>query len=203
MIICMFDIVCVTNRTLCKGDFLQRIAEIAAAKPQSIILREKDMSEDAYTELARSVTDICSAAAVPCTLHSFVQSAVLLGAERIHLPLFVLRQMPNEQKRRFAVIGVSVHTAEEAEEAEARGADYLTAGHIFATDCKKGLPGRGLDFLSDVCRRVRIPVYAIGGIAPENIAAVRNAGASGACIMSSLMQCEAVQAYLNQLRGQL
>lgn len=49
-------------------------------------------------------------------------------------------------------------------EAEQLGASYLTAGHIYATDCKRGLPPRGLGFLKEVCREVSIPVYGIGGI---------------------------------------
>ena len=67
------------------------------------------------------------------------------------------------------------------------GASYVTGGHIFATDCKKGVPPRGLDFLKAVCSSVNIPVYAIGGINGDNINSVLNAGASGACIMSGLM----------------
>ena len=48
-------------------------------------------------------------------------------------------------------IGVSIHSAEEAKEAVSLGASYLTAGHIFTTDCKKGVPARGLEFLKEVC----------------------------------------------------
>lgn len=198
MIICMSDIICVTNRTLCKRDFLQQITEIAAAKPQSIILREKDLSEDAYAALAREVTAVCQAYDIPCTLHNFVQTAIPLGAERIHLPMPVLRTLTAAEKAAFSVIGASVHAPEEAAEAEMLGAAYLTAGHIFTTDCKKGLPGRGLDFLSAVCRSVRIPVYAIGGISPGNIAEIRHTGAAGACVMSGLMQCGNVKTYLKQ-----
>lgn len=87
---------------------------------------------------------------------------------------------------------------EDALEAESLGCTYITAGHIFETDCKKGLPGRGLAFLRNVCVSVSIPVYAIGGIHDGNIAAVRGAGAKGACIMSGLMQCEDVKEYLRR-----
>ena len=45
-------------------------------------------------------------------------------------------------------------------EAERLGATYVTAGHIFTTDCKKGLPPRGLDFLKNVCDAVTIPKTA-------------------------------------------
>lgn len=76
----------------------------------------------------------------------------------------------------FNVIGTSVHSVEDAIKAEQLGATYMTAGHIFATDCKKGLPPRGLDFLKNVCDAVLIPVYAIGGI---NIAFSDDSTASG------------------------
>ena len=81
----------------------------------------------------------------------------------------------------------------------------MTAGHIFATDCKKGLPPRGLDFLKNVCDAVEIPVYAIGGIniassddstaynampdiSVPRLAEVMECGAAGGCIMSGMMR---------------
>ena len=63
---------------------------------------------------------------------------------------------------------------------------------MFLTDCKKGLPGRGLTFLQNICENVSIPVYAIGGISNENINDVRLTGAAGACIMSGFMKCNNV-----------
>ena len=88
MIISMSDILCVTNRILCKEDFLQRVEEIAANKPKGIILREKDLSEKEYKELAENVLMICKKHDVPCMLHSFVDVALELGAENIHLPRY-------------------------------------------------------------------------------------------------------------------
>ena len=98
-----------------------------------------------------------------------------------------------KKKETFKQIGASCHSVEEAQEAERLGCTYITAGHVFVTDCKKGLAPRGLEFLQDVCRSVSIPVYAIGGINGENIDAVRKTGASGACVMSGLMICENVE----------
>ena len=79
---------------------------------------------------------------------------------------------------------------EEAEEAQKLSATYLTAGHIYTTDCKKGLPPRGIDFLKEVCGAVTIPVYAIGGIhaGTGQIQEVIKCGASGGCIMSEMMR---------------
>ncbi len=195
----MSEILCVTNRALCRGDFLQRLEEIAAAGPAGIILREKDLTEAEYLALARQVLPLCRAHQVPCILHSFVGAARELGGDAIHLPLPLLRTMTDEEKAAFRTIGASCHSVEEAQEAQQLGCTYLTAGHIFETDCKRGLPGRGLDFLRRVCQAVSLPVYAIGGISADNLAAVRGAGARGACVMSGLMQCENVSAYFTAL----
>jgi len=192
----MSEIICVTNRALCREDFLTRLERIAACHPAGIILREKDLPPEAYQALAAQVMALCGRYGVPCILHSFVDAALELRAEAIHLPLHLLREMTAEQKARFRAIGASCHSAEEALEAQRLGCTYITAGHVFETDCKKGLPGRGLDFLRAVCGSVSIPVYAIGGISADNLRSVGGAGAKGACVMSGLMACEDPKTYL-------
>lgn len=100
------------------------------------------------------------------------------------------------QSRRVFMLRTSIKSAhlfilsEDAMEAERLGATYVTAGHIFTTDCKKGLPPRGLDFLKNVCDAVTIPVYGIGGIKfdPQQWNSLKKQGACGGCIMSGMMQ---------------
>ena len=179
---------------------MDRIEEIAKMHPAGIILREKDLTEEEYRELAKQVLSICEKYQVPCMLHSFVDVALELKAGAIHLPLPVLRSLSEEKKKGFSVLGASCHSEEEAREAELLGCTYVVAGHIFATDCKKGLPGRGTGFLQKVCKAVRIPVYAIGGITAENIGMVRETGAAGACVMSGLMQCGSVEEFMKNYR---
>ena len=193
MIIFMSDILCVTNRNLCREDFLQRIEKIAENRPNGIILREKDLSQEEYKRLAEKVLNCCKKYDVPCILHSFVDAAMELGAENIHLPLHILREMDEKTKETFKIIGASCHSVEEAQEAERLGCTYISAGHVFVTDCKKGLAPRGLEFLRKVCESVSVPVYAIGGISNANVDLVRKAGAAGACVMSGLMRCEDVK----------
>lgn len=200
MIICMSDVFCITNRTLCEEDFLVRIDKIAKEHPGGIILREKDLSEKEYLSLAKQVLAICQKYNTPCVLHSFTGVARELNCEAIHLPLPVLRMLSDMEKRLFTTIGVSCHFVEEAKEAERMGCTYIIAGHIFETDCKKGLAGRGLAFLHEVCESVTIPVYAIGGINAQNVAEVRKMGAAGVCVMSGMMNCEYPAEYLMKLK---
>lgn len=187
---------------LCEGNFLERIEKIARQKPKAILLREKDLSESGYAALAEEVLKICKTYGVPCVLHSFLETAAESGADALHLPLPLLRQMEEPQKRRFQKIGTSCHSIEDALEAERLGCSYLIAGHIFATDCKKGVPPRGLLFLTEVCRAVTIPVYAIGGISADNIEAVKRAGAKGGCIMSGLMTCPDVRQFMEEFQNE-
>ena len=196
----MSDIICITNRKLCGGDFFKRIESIAREKPKAVIVREKDLSEDEYAALAKKAVEICKEYEVPCILHSFYNVADDLGVKVVHLPLNLLRQMSESKRASYKKIGASCHSAEEAAEAEKLGCDYIIAGHIFKTDCKKDVPPRGLEFLSEVCQRVKIPVYAIGGINKDNIAFIRQAGASGGCIMSGFMTCRNVSAFMQSFQ---
>ncbi len=197
----MSDIICVTDRKLCKGDFLVQLERVAAAGPAGIILREKDLPEREYAALAREVLDICGRHGVPCILHSFPEAAKLTGCFTLHLPLHLLLELSEGERSSFHVLGASCHSVEDAVLAEQLGCTYITAGHVFTTSCKPGLEPRGLDFLRSVCAAVSIPVYAIGGISPENIAAVRAAGAAGGCVMSGFMECPDPAALLERFRS--
>lgn len=200
MIISMSDILCVTNRSLCKEDFLVRIEKIAKTEVAGIILREKDLSEEEYQALAEKVLAICQRQKMQCILHTHTNVARKLAYNAIHLPMPILRTLPEKERDAFQILGASCHSLEEAVEAEKLGCTYITAGHIYETDCKKGLPGRGIGFLKKICETVSVPVYAIGGIGAENIQEIKNAGAAGGCIMSGWMQCEDVREYLKRLK---
>ena len=182
-------ILAVTNRSLCIRPFPEQLKRVCSISPKAIILREKDLSEADYLTLAENCLTICRSYNVPLILHTHVRAARTLGCSAIHLPLPVL-EGSQDKLDGFTDIGVSIHSVEDARRAEALGATYLTAGHIYSTDCKKGLPPRGLDFLQEVCRSVSIPVYAIGGIqiGTGQIRQVMECGAAGGCIMSGMMQ---------------
>jgi thiamine-phosphate pyrophosphorylase len=80
------------------------------------------------------------------------------------------------------LIGRSVHDVAGALAADAGGANFLLAGHVFATASHPGVLGRGLDWLAEVCRAVNIPVIAIGGISAARVPAVLQTGAHGVAL---------------------
>ena len=176
----MSELICITNRKLCKEDFLDRIDKICANSPKAVLLREKDLTEEEYNVLALKVRAICQRHGVLFIAHTYPSAA----GEAVHMPLASFRKIEG------AISGTSVHSVEEAVRAQNLGADYVIAGHVFDTDCKKGLPGRGLSFIRDISLNISIPVYAIGGIDAERYQSVLKAGAKGAAIMSGLMTCQ-------------
>ena len=192
------NIIAVTNRHLCNRPFMDQLRLICNYHPNAIILREKDLTEDDYTALLYEAKVICDQFHVHLIPHTFIQSAKKLGFHEIHLPFASFEDifLPENEKLRtsFSSIGTSIHSVEDAIKAESLGASYITAGHIYTTDCKKGLKPRGLEFLKEVCQSVHIPVYGIGGINldPDRLNEIMESGATGGCVMSGMM-------YLNEL----
>lgn len=185
-----FKKIAVTSRQLCAVDLPQQIRRLASAgalRPDMVIVREKDLPEEEYEILAGQVMAVCREQQMECVLHSYPGAARRLGCPAIHMPFAYFREQW-ESLLDFRVRGTSVHSAEDALWAQEHGATYVTAGHIYPTDCKRGLAARGTQFLERVCRVVSIPVYAIGGISPQRMDEVKKAGAAGACMMSEYMK---------------
>ena len=210
------DVICVTNRIICENNvesFLERIRKVAEAHPHALILREKDLSLDEYAALADQVADICRKTGTRLIIHQFYELIVDQDIfksgnyEYLHMPLNKLEELYKNHpvtykmlRFRLLGLGASCHSVEDAKIAEKLGCTYIIAGHIYNTDCKKGLEGRGTDFLKSVVDAVQIPVYAIGGITPGNYTEIKSAGASGACIMSSAMTCESPELLLDNFK---
>ena len=160
-------LIAVTDSTTCPrplAEQIERLTKLTELRPQAVLLRAKALDKAAYRKLALQAQQSCEAAGIPLILHSDWQLARELGIKKLHLPLALLRQLPACERAHFTWLSTSVHSVEEAIEAQALGATMLIAGHIYTTQCKAGLAPRGLGFLQAVCSAVSLPVYAIGGI---------------------------------------
>lgn len=101
------------------------------------------------------------------------------------------------------LLGCSVHSVEEARQAQAAGASYVTFGHIFPTKSKPGLPPQGTDALFQVVQSVSIPVLAIGGITAENIDLVLATGCAGIAVIGAISDDKDPQTAAGKLKARM
>lgn len=79
----------------------------------------------------------------------------------------------------MTTLGVSVHTPEEAHQAEKLGATYVIAGHVFPTPSKSKFRPIGVSAVTEICKAVSIPVFALGGVNPGTVEALKNIPVKG------------------------
>lgn len=183
---CTFKKICVTNRHLSERPLDEQLERVfITSKPDDVILREKDLSEDEYRKLAYKIKVLCDLHCVRLVVNKYYEVARELGTT---VQLSIIDYESNDANLNGLPVWVSVHSLQESVRARGSGASAIIAGHIYETDCKRGFPGRGIDFLTNIVEQVDIPVYAIGGIDEFNIEEVASAGASGACQMSYYMK---------------
>ena len=195
----------ISNRKLCENENLEKqIEKIFSAYEKKIILknfdivaltlREKDLNKNEYLKLIEKVYPICQKYKINLILHQNYDLNLddKYKIDGIHLSYNIFKSLNENIKaeliKKYKRIGVSIHSIEEAKEAESLGASYVIAGHIFETDCKKGLKPRGLKFVEDLSSALTIPIFAIGGIDEKNSLSVINNGAFSICMMSTLMK---------------
>ena len=195
----------ITNRKLCENENLEKqIKKIFSAYEKKIILknfeivtltlREKDLDKNEYLNLVEKIYPICKRYGIDLILHQNYDLNLdeKYKIEGIHLSYEIFKSLNKNIRegliKKYKRIGVSIHSLEEAKDVESLGATYVVAGHIFETDCKKGLEPRGVNFIKELSFILTIPIFTIGGINEENSSLVLNSGAFGVCMMSSLMK---------------
>ena len=172
----------VTDRKQLRGgNLLSCIGRAVVWGVDIVQIREKDLPDFELYRLTRETVAITRATGCKVIVNGRADVALSAGAQGVHLPSAGLK--PSDIRPwvpdRF-IIGVSVHSCSEALQAESDGADYVLLGSIYPTPSKSGY-GRplGVAVLLETCKRIRLPVFGLGGIDADRIKAVWAAGASG------------------------
>ena len=162
----------VTDRS--RGNVINCAARAIRDGIDVIQIREKDLAARELFELACKIRDLAGGTKTRVLINDRLDIALAAGIDGVHLPG---NGLPAERVRPLIkVLGVSVHSVEEALQAERARADFLVFGPIFDSPGKTAV---GFAPLRQVVGSVKIPVLAIGGITIENSAEVMQAGASG------------------------
>lgn len=164
-------------------------------------LREKELDDDAFLEEAIQICQLCRRYGVPFFINDNVDIAIKCKADGVHVGQ---EDMEAAQVRRKVgddmIIGVSVHSVEEALEAVRHGADCLGVGAMFSTSTKTDVHVLPKKVLKDICEAVDIPVVAIGGIGKSNIAQLAGTGVDGVALVSAIFSADDIESECRLLR---
>ena len=179
----------ITDRHQTSGGALEEvIAQACAAGCRWISLREKDLAVAEQIALARAVRPIAQRFGACLTVHGTAELAKAAGVDGVHLPA----GSDGATARAIlgpALVGVSVHTTEEATRLAPAEIDYALAGPAYETSSKPGYgPALGTSGIADLVRVCPVPVLAVGGVAAENLPALLRAGAAGIAVMGGVMR---------------
>ena len=188
---------------------LAKIEQAAKAGVDWIQLREKDLSGKQLVELVSEAVRITSGASA-ILINDRLDVACAAEAAGVHLGE---QSLPVKEAKRLAaervaeksfLVGASVHSLETAQQAEQAGASYVIFGPVFATPSKAsfGEP-QGLERLREVCRKLQIPVLAIGGIVLEDAQDCLDAGAGGIAAIRLFQESHDLPEVVKRLRSGL
>ncbi len=192
----------VTDRHQTNGrPLVPLLQQMLAAIAPAIQLRERDLSARELVILARDVLAMTASRGSQLLINDRIDIALALEGVGVHLrsnslPVSVARKMLGTQR----LLGVSVHSIEEAVQAEFQGADYVVLGPIYETPSKQAFgPPLGIDVLEKTCRLVRIPIIGIGGVTAARAREMRGAGAFGAAVITAILGAPDVDSAAREL----
>ncbi|MFM8551243.1 MAG: thiamine phosphate synthase [Nitrospiraceae bacterium] len=197
-----FSLYLVTDRHQTAGrPLVPLLREALESGLRAVQLREKDLSTRDLLELAREVRTLTREHGARLLVNDRLDIALAVEADGVHLradslPVTVARRLLGPE----SLIGRSVHSVEDAALAESEGADFVLLGPVYATPSKLayGAP-LGLGPLKEAAQRIRVPVFAIGGITAARLGEMRLAGAQGVAVISAILSAESVGSATREL----
>ncbi len=198
-----FSLYLIADTGLVQKNLLSSVEKAIEGGVKAVQLRGKGLSGRELLQIGEKLRLLTEKGSVKLFINDRIDIAMALDADGVHLgqgslPVRLARRILND---RF-IIGVSTHNLEEAREAEAGGADFITFGPILETQSKIAFgPPLGLKRLANGTMRVKIPVFAIGGIRVDRVKSVIEKGAYGVAVISAVFNSESVySATVNMLR---
>jgi thiamine-phosphate pyrophosphorylase len=162
--------------------------ELADAGVEILQLRAKEYATGRLLDLARATLAALGGRSVPLIINDRVDVALAAGAAGVHLGGDDLA--PADARRLLGedrVVGVTAHDHVELAEVDPMVADYVGYGAVFGTRTRAGATICGPEALTAAVAASTLPVVAIGGIAPDNVEALRGSGVSAVAAASGLV----------------
>jgi thiamine-phosphate pyrophosphorylase len=194
----------VTNASVRSGPIDQFLARVIDAGVGMVQLRDKQLPDRELIAAARIFAQTCRENGALFIVNDRVDVALLVGADGVHVGQ---DDAHPDDVRRLAgedfIIGLSTHSPDQVDAANATTADYIGVGPIHETPTKPGRPAVGLDLVRYAASGARKPFFPIGGIDRSNARSVLSSGARSLSVVRSVAEAEdpaeAVRALLDIL----
>jgi thiamine-phosphate pyrophosphorylase len=165
-------------------------------------LRIKGGSDAEILRVAGRFKRICAEHEALFLLNDSPELAAKADADGVHLgqedtPVARAREIVGRER----LVGLSTHTEEQVLTAD--DADYIGVGPIYETPTKPGRPGVGLGLVQFAADSARVPFFAIGGVNPDNVQRVRDAGARRVAVVRALTGAADAEGSARALRAAL
>jgi len=205
------------RRTLAAGEnesaaLVEKILAAISASVDWIQIREKDLPARVLAGLVEQAVAAARGTPTRILVNDRLDVALAAGAAGVHLggeslPVVEVARwcrgvaQPLLAAPKEFLIGASCHSLDEVSAAAEEGADYVAFGPVFETPAKLRFgPPQGIERLAEVCRAVRIPVLAIGGVTLENAPECLRAGAAGLAAIRLFQQARDLSPLIATLR---
>jgi thiamine-phosphate pyrophosphorylase len=178
--------------------------EALAGGARLLQLRDKSREKGPQLPVAQGLQRLCREHEATFIVNDHVDLALAVDADGVHLgqkdlPVSVVRRLVP----RKMIVGCSTNNTDEARQAEADGADYVSVGRLFPTGSKEDTRPATTDMLRAVKGAVSVPVCAIGGINETNIDEVVAAAADMAAVIAAVIAAPDVRAAARRLAARL
>ncbi len=192
-----FNLYLITDRKLFSSSdaMLEAVEQALRGGVKAVQLREKELGTRELLALAYSMRALTARYDAKLFINDRADIAIAVKADGVHLgrtgiPVYAARKASEGR----LMVGVSTHSLQEAQQAEADGADFITLGPVYETPSKMqyGKP-IGIHLLNEATKNCRIPVFAIGGIKIGRVEEVLEQGSSGAALISAILTAEDIQ----------
>ena len=173
------------------GDIPETARRLSGWGVKIIQVRMKNFSDREYLDVCRKTAAVCREEGALFIVNDSPHIALLCGADGLHLGQDDIS--PGDAREiigESVIIGLSAGNEDQVCDDRAACADYIAAGPVFSTSSKNGalLNGLGAEFISTAVKLTEKPVVAIGGIDPESVESLLDAGASSIAVISSLFR---------------
>ena len=162
-----------------RGERLVAEAEVAAARHGLLQLRAPGLSPPDFRRLALALLSRVHSAGGRLLLNAAPELVEEVGADGIHLPSHRLMAIQERPLPSSYWVAASCHGPKELAQAAAIGCDFAVLGPVAATTSHPGQPGIGWETFAEWAVAARLPVYALGGVGPDDLEHARAAGAIG------------------------